>query len=131
VARWQAAGAAAGGVDVRVADLGGATLGLAVGRTIWLDDDAAGWGWFVDPTPGDDSEFTTPGDQGEQRRIDLLTVLEHELGHLLGREHGDGVMAETLSAGERRAVDRVSGDAPRSSPVADLPSVPARGRRRR
>ena len=29
------------------------------------DDNAAGWGWFVDPTPRDDSEFTTPGDLGE------------------------------------------------------------------
>src|SRR5262249_25642339 len=70
---------------------------------VWLDDNAAGWGWFVDPTPGDDSEFTSPGNQGEQRRMDLLTVLEHEVGHLLGKEHEDGgVMAETLPAGMRR-----------------------------
>ena len=34
--------------------------------------------------------------------MDLLTVLEHEVGHLLGYEHEhDGVMQETLSAGER------------------------------
>ena len=57
------------GIDVRIADLGGTTLGLASGNTIWLDDNAAGWGWFVDPTPGDDSEFTTPGDQGEQGKM--------------------------------------------------------------
>jgi len=44
----------------------------ASGHTIWIDQNAAGWGWFVDATPGDDSEFTTPGNQGEQRRIDLL-----------------------------------------------------------
>jgi hypothetical protein len=41
----------------------------------------------VDPTPWDDSEFTTPGDQGEQGRMHLLTALAHELGHLLGQEH--------------------------------------------
>jgi hypothetical protein len=33
----------------------------------------------------------------------LLTVLEHEVGHLLGKEHqANGVMAETLSPGTRR-----------------------------
>jgi serine/threonine protein kinase len=35
---------------------------------------AAGWGWFVDPTPGHDSEFSTPGHQGEQARMDPLTL---------------------------------------------------------
>ena len=63
---------------------------------------AAGWGWFIDPTAGDDSEFTIPGNQGEQHRLDLLTVLEHELGHLLGYDHTDsGLMADTLAAGIR------------------------------
>src|SRR5438552_18725986 len=90
LARWQATGvdtSGLGNLQVHIADLGGTTLGLASGKTIWLDDNAAGWGWFVDSTPGDDSEFTTAGNQGEQGRIDLLTVLEHELGHLLGFDH--------------------------------------------
>jgi hypothetical protein len=108
--RWQAAGvdtAALAGIDVRITDLGGTTLGLAAGHTIWLDDNAASWGWFVDPTPSNDSEFTTLGNQGEKNRMDLLTVLEHEVGHLLGREHdGDGVMQERLTAGTRLAVNR-------------------------
>ncbi len=57
---------------------------------------------MVDPTPRNDSEFTTPGNQGKQHRMDLLTVLVHEIGHLLDQEHeADGVMAETLSAGTR------------------------------
>lgn len=106
IARWQTTGADVSllsNINVRIADLGGATLGLAAGSTIWLDDNAAGWGWFVDATPGDDSEFTTPGDQGEQDHMDLLTVLMHELGHLFGYGHeADGVMAETLAAGVRR-----------------------------
>ena len=57
----------------------------------------------MDRTPGNDSEFTTPGNQGEENRMDLLTVLEHEVGHLLGKEHeAGGVMIDTLSAGTRR-----------------------------
>jgi len=56
-------------------------------------------------SPGSDSEFTTPGNQGEQGRMDLLTVLEHEVGHLLGRGHeAEGVMQEALGAGLRRTV---------------------------
>ena len=35
--------------------------------------------------------------------MDLLTVVMHELGHVLGYDHDDdGVMAETLAAGVRR-----------------------------
>ena len=35
-------------------------------------------------------------------RIDLLTVVMHELGHILGFDHKEtGVMAETLAAGSR------------------------------
>jgi probable HAF family extracellular repeat protein len=103
--RWRTAGvdvSALAGIDIRIADLDDTTLGLASGNTIWLNDNAAGWGWFVDPTPWDDSEFTTPGDEGEQNRMDLLTVLTHEIGHLLDYEHeNDGVMQETLTAGTR------------------------------
>lgn len=104
-ARWRAAGvdtAGLGILQVRITDLRGATLGLASGNTIWLDDNAAGWAGFVDPTPGDDSEFLASGNQGEKHRIDHLTVLKHDVGHLLGREHNiDGLMAETLTAGTR------------------------------
>ena len=111
LARWQAAGvdtSALNGIDVRVADLGGLTLGEAADGVIWLDDNAAGWGWFVDRTPRNDSEFTRRGNQGEQNRMDLLTVLTHEVGHLLGYDHeAGGVMQETLAAGTRPTVDSV------------------------
>src|SRR5262249_27462699 len=91
------------GVEVRIGDLGGLTLGQAAGGVIWLDYNAAGWGWFVDATPWDDSEVRTPGDQGERGRMDLLTGLMHEGGHLLGHDHEEaGLMAQTLSAGTRK-----------------------------
>jgi hypothetical protein len=44
------------------------------------------------------------GDQAEQMRMDLLTVVMHELGHVIGYPNGgSGVMSETLSTGARLA----------------------------
>jgi hypothetical protein len=131
IARWTAAGVPAGSltaanaVNVQVVNLGGPYLGFASGRTIWLDANAAGWGWFVDKTPWSDSEFTTPGDQGEQGRMDLLTVLLHEMGHVLGLGHEDeGVMQETLPAGTRRlpAADEASTAGTPARPLAGGPA---------
>lgn len=125
IARWAAAAVdvnSLGSVDIRIADLGGTTLGLASGNTIWLDDNAAGWGWYVDRTPRNDSEFTRRGNQGEQNRMDLLTVLMHELGHVMGHDHDEGgVMAETLSAGTRLTLHGV--DVRESWWLVDLPDV--------
>ena len=38
--------------QIHIGDLGGVVLGLASSSTIWLDDNAAGWGWFVGPLLG-------------------------------------------------------------------------------
>jgi hypothetical protein len=74
--------------------------------TSWFDaghpqrGSSAAWGWFVDATPGDDPEITTPRDQGERNRMDLFTVLAHEVGHRLGKQQAEGdVMAEALTPG--------------------------------
>jgi hypothetical protein len=144
IRRWGQAGVAPALVaslrlaDVRIADLPGAELGRAWDHTIWIDPTAAGWGWFVDPTPRDDSEFVRPGDQGEQGRMDLLTAVMHEMGHLLGFEHTDGgLMAESLAIGTREnpAGDKpVAGPAAGHLPFADLAEslldVLANGRRK-
>ncbi len=91
-------------VEVQVTDLPGAVLGQAVGNIIYLDRNAAGHGWFVDDTPADDLEFTTIGDQGEEDKMDALSVIMHELGHLLDRDHeSKGLMQPTLSVGQRHS----------------------------
>jgi len=106
IRRWKLTGVDARslqGIQVRVTDLPGRMLSRVVGKTIWLDRNAAGWGWFIDRTLGDDSEFAQSGDQGEHGRMDLLTVLSHEVGHVLGFRHDEfEVMVGTLTAGTRR-----------------------------
>ncbi|MCP4197687.1 MAG: hypothetical protein GY762_11110, partial [Proteobacteria bacterium] len=99
LSRWQTTGlspadwAALQQVGVDVADLEGSNLGLASSSRIWIDTTAAAHGWFVDLTPWEDSEFTRPGDQGEQGRMDLLTTVMHELGHILGLDDLDPTVA--------------------------------------
>ncbi|MCA9014674.1 MAG: hypothetical protein KDA77_05005, partial [Planctomycetaceae bacterium] len=99
------------GIEVKVVDLSGATLGRAVPGTIYLDVNAAGYGWFVDSTPLDHSEFAVDSqlslialpESAAAGRIDLWTVILHELGHLVGYEHESaGLMEETLSPGVRK-----------------------------
>ncbi len=79
------------GVTFTISDLAGMALGQTTGSLVTIDADGAGWGWSI--FGGDPSQ-----------RMDLLTVLLHELGHVLGYAHGDGLMADTLSAGETRSV---------------------------
>ncbi|MCY2987312.1 MAG: hypothetical protein NTY19_05530 [Planctomycetota bacterium] len=98
IARWDNAGLAPGvvnslhNVEFTVADLSGSKLGIATGAKVQLDQDAAGYGWFVDPTPSRDEEFAPANGSQELQavtptakgRMDLLTVVEHELGHVAG-----------------------------------------------
>lgn len=98
-------------VEVQIADLADAQLGQASGTTITLDVDAAGYGWFLDATPFENEEFDLDADRTGLKtigglpaslRIDMLTVVMHELGHVLGFEHAEnGVMQEALTPGTR------------------------------
>jgi len=101
-------------VAVRVANLPEGILGLASDATIWIDDDASGYGWYIDATPYDDSEYTwtastsmTAVANAAVDRADLLTAVMHEMGHVLGYEHADStsLMAAALPLGERRLLD--------------------------
>src|SRR6185503_15276582 len=46
-------------VTFQVTDLPWLEIGDYRDGTIWIDGDAAGYGWFVDHTPGDDREFVS------------------------------------------------------------------------
>ncbi|HJZ47590.1 MAG TPA: CARDB domain-containing protein, partial [Roseiflexaceae bacterium] len=121
LARWRASGISASdqarlaAVSFSLADLEPGHLGGESGSTVLIDRDAAGWGWYIDPTPADDAEFTAAG--GDLRagkgspaegRMDLLTVVMHELGHVLGYDdlpvasHPNDLMAENIPTGVRR-----------------------------
>jgi hypothetical protein len=149
IARWSRAGlddaavAKLSQVEVLISDLPGSYLGQAERDRVYIDRDAAGYGWFVDDTPGADEEFALSGekmgtstspdagftgdtygsepvpvfsggrlqavDSRAVDRIDLLSVVEHELGHIAGFDDLDdamagGVMSGSLGVGVRRNV---------------------------
>jgi hypothetical protein len=113
-------GSAIGGLAIQIADLPGAALGMTNTTSITIDINAAGYGWFVDPTPDRHEEFLVSGNSRQwnarpegpaESRMDLLTAVMHELGHELGYGHEeDGLMDETLSPGVRRGLNPAAFD---------------------
>ncbi len=103
-------------ITVRIDDLGGAQLGRFDGRTITLDDDAAGYGWFVDLTPHANEEFqadskdrlVAAGQSAASGQMDLLSAVLHEMGHALGMQdnysniESNKIMNGWLDQGSRR-----------------------------
>ena len=120
IARWEAAlidteidvAAIIGEIEFQVMDFKGygrGILGQITPDVIYIDADAAGWGWYVDETPADDSEFEVVDGGEEENRMDLLTVVMHEIGHALGYDDlaadAEDLMSATLDAGERWVPD--------------------------
>ena len=138
IGRWAAAGATADeiaamrGVSFTVEDLAGLVLGSSIAGHVTVDSNAAGFNWFVDPTAGDDSEYSGSGSELHAAqgtiagtRIDLLTTVMHELGHQIGlvdatatADRAD-LMYATIDPGERRL--------PTGDDVAHATGTPAAG----
>jgi Ca2+-binding RTX toxin-like protein len=123
VQRWTlvtsapAAAAALADISLAISPLPGLMIGETIGHTVLIDPTAAGYGWYVDATPLTDSEFANPLTPGvlvagpsspAAGHMDLLTVVMHELGHLLGLDdintevNPADLMDATLPAGVRR-----------------------------
>ena len=98
IAVWLAAGVdpeLLSGLRVELAELDGVILAEEYDGLILVDIDAAGWGWHLDA-----------GSAVAAGRIDLLSVLLHEIGHVLGFDHTmTGVMSGSIDAGTRSTVD--------------------------
>lgn len=117
-------------VSYELADLEGLQLAVARDQSITLDQTAAGLGWFVDPTPGEDEEFAGGQATGEaQNGVDLLTALMHEQAHILGIEHDDsgesGLLASILETGERRPATAEVVGAPREDTSGETHALTA------
>jgi Matrixin len=100
----------------------GQTTGEGASASITLDTNAAGHGWYIDPTPLDpstssglaNSDYLPTSDatvwqakagSAAAGKMDMLSVLLHEYGHALGLEHsGNGAdfMAASLQPGVRK-----------------------------
>ena len=100
-----------------ISNLSGSVLAGVSGSQLFLDTNAAGHGWFVDATPGGSGEFGNQIARNDLRagsnspaagRIDLLTVVLHEMGHVLGYDDLNpaafphALMSQELGTGTRR-----------------------------
>lgn len=132
------------------------TSGYGVSSKITLDTNAAGYGWFMDSTPDANDEFLPTSNPNEwiakpgskaTGKMDMLSVLLHEYGHVLGIEHStdphdymgttlapgvrrlpsaDELALMTKLAGEARAALEADGGTPTdpSSPLPTSPTLP-------
>ncbi len=144
IAAWQTAGLDPAdvrrleSVQVQVGNLGTSILGLEAGDVITINQTAAGNNWYVNASASSSRAFGLAGPGGEElaapaspaaSEVDLLTVLEHELGHVIGltdnTQAGD-LMDITLGMGVRRvptATDMASIDQGASAAVMAVPSA--------
>lgn len=99
-------------VTYEISDLEDGKLAVTEGNVIRIDDDAAGLGWFVDDTPFENEEFSFDDSSGilfgnseeSLKGVDLLSILAHEQGHILGLNHVadlDSVMRAEFGTGMR------------------------------
>jgi hypothetical protein len=77
---------------------------MAFRGAIWIKGTAAGYGWFLYPSPAKDSAFPAAAGSPTYRKVDLLTMVEHGLGHEFGFADtaGHGLMVVFPGIGVRR-----------------------------
>ncbi|MDX1622259.1 MAG: matrixin family metalloprotease, partial [Nitriliruptorales bacterium] len=115
IADWQAVvpDADFSSVTFTISDLTDLQVGDASGTSISIDIDGAGHGWSV----------TFPSEEASEH-LDLLTVVRHELGHVLGYEHTtDGLMEPTIVPGETHEVPTSTSDSTTDSSTTDVPDL--------
>jgi predicted small secreted protein len=121
--RWRQAGLSAEdlsrleALSFEVAGLPEGQLAEVKGTTVKIDETAAGYGWFFDQTPSEDSEFDVPVPDRERQtteispahgKMDLLTVVMRELGTVYPKGENRipkqlrPLMEDLLSPGVRR-----------------------------
>ena len=113
-------------VEVVIADLPGSELGLTVNDTIFINRNAAGYGWYTGSPSSPYSTSTAQPlggiDSHAVDHVDLLTVVTHELGHILGLADedpaGQDIMSENLAPGVSRAVTAADVDAVFAQPLS-------------
>ena len=124
IARWADFGLSAADlasmqtISTQITDLPDGELARIKKGVLEIDDKAAGFGWYFDPTPADDSEFAVPVPNKESQatelsaahgHVDLVTVLMRQLRVALGRQslnlngNQGWLMQNTLQVGTRRA----------------------------
>ena len=90
---------------------------IEAGTKIWIDTDAAGHGWNVGKGEGQEAkgevwsvELTRHSALGTRQWIDLLTVVSHELGHVLGLDAtGTNEAGPGIDAGVATTLNTVAG----------------------
>ncbi|MBD0369759.1 MAG: DUF11 domain-containing protein [Pyrinomonadaceae bacterium] len=123
IERWEATGLTAEqratlrSIRFEVANLSSSYLGEATGSRIQVDVDAGGKGWYIGADAASDMVFShvvsstrryTEATAAPAGRIDLLTVISHEMGHRLrlddtyAEKDRDNLMYGYLTMGERR-----------------------------
>ncbi len=123
IARWADFGLPPGDlarmqtISTQITDLPHGELARIKKDVIDIDDTAAGFGWYFDAAPADDSEFAVPVPNKESQatelstahgHMDLITVLMRQLRIALGRKNlslsgNQGwLMQNTLGVGIRR-----------------------------
>jgi hypothetical protein len=123
VDRWISTGLTPGqaaklrGIKFVIADLGGEYLGESSRTQVQIDRNAGGKGWYTGSDASSDSLFSravsntrryTDPLSAPAGHLDLLTAIEHELGHKLGlddlyaQQDRDNLMYGYLTTGERR-----------------------------